>query len=399
MNIKWKVTKKFVAVSVVLFVAISGLPIRSFAQGAKILINPSGGSFSVDSTFEVSIFIDTNGNEVNAVDVKIKFSPDKLQVINPSTGTSFISLWLQQPTFSNKDGTISFVGGVPEKGIKTSAGLVSTVTFRTRAPGRAVIEIGDQSAILAADGKGTNILESISRATFTIVPKAPGGPKVFSTSHPDQDKWYNNNNAGVAWDDEDGVSGYSYILSRNPTEIPDNINDSEQTSIDFSDLLDGIWYFHIKQQRAGIYGDTANYQIKIDTAPPAEFKPKVNLLTAVITKQAIVSFFTTDALSGMDRYEVAVFDRSKESGEAPFFVEAANPYRIPDVEPGARLRVVVRAFDNSGNIRDGTVDVNNLNLALSLTKDNWIGLVIILIILAFLLRHFRTHRKANTKRH
>ena len=372
-----------------------GAPDFSFAQGVKILINPGGGSFSVDSTFDVSIFVDTGGEQINAVDVRVKFPPDKLQIINPSAGTSFISLWLQQPTFSNKDGTISFMGGVPEKGIRTSAGLVSTITFRAKSPGKATVEISDKSAILAADGKGTNILGSIGKAIFTIVPKAPGGPKVFSITHPDQDIWYNNNNVSVAWDDEEGVTGYSYVLTRNPSEVPDNINDSVETSIDFSNLKDGVWYFHLKQQRAGLYGDTTDYQIKIDTEPPAKFSPKVSLLTAAIAKKAEVGFFTTDALSSINRYEGAVFDKSKESGEAPFFVEATSPYRIPDAELGSNLRVIVRAFDNAGNARDGTIDVRNLNLLFSLAKDNWIGLMIAVAILAFLVWHFRMahHRK------
>ena len=373
--------------------AVFGFSGLIYAQGSKIFITPNTGSFSADSTFDVSVFVDTNGSAINAVDVRIKFPPDKLQVINPSAGTSFVSLWLQQPTFSNKDGTVSFVGGVPEKGIKTSAGLVSTITFRARAPGRAVVEITDRSAILAADGKGTNILGSIGKAIFTIVPRAPGGPKVFSTTHPDQDIWYNNNNATVAWEDEEGVTGYSYVLTRNPSEIPDNINDSIETAIDFSNLQDGLWYLHIKQQRAGLYGDTTHYQIKIDTEPPARFKPGVNLLTAAIARQAVISFFTTDALSGIDRYEVAVFDRSKESGEAPFFIEATSPHRIQDAEAGKKLRVTVRAFDNAGNARDESVDIRNLNLALSFLKENQIGLAIAIIILAFLVWHLRTRHK------
>lgn len=368
------------------------------AQGAKIFINPGSGSFFVDSTFDVSVFVDTGGNTVNAVDVQVKFPPDKIQVINPSAGTSFISLWLQQPTFSNINGTINFAGGVSERGIKTSAGLVSTITFRAKSPGRVTIEIGEQSAVLAADGKGTNILGSIGRAVFTLVPKLPGGPDVFSISHPDQDNWYSNNNVNVSWEDEENISGYSYLLNRNPTEIPDNVKDSDQTSIDFTDLKDGIWYFHIKQQKAGIYGNAAHYQIKIDTNSPAEFRPKVNLLTAAIAKQAIVSFFTTDALSGINHYEVAVFDKSKESGEAPFFVEAASPYRIQDVAEGGAIRVVVRAFDNAGNVRDGTVDIRNLNLIISLAKDNWIGLSVTFAILAFLIWHLRkAHYKKRKK--
>ena len=379
------------------YLLFSNFASAEISKGAKIYINPGSGSFSVDSTFEVSIFVDTSGNTINVVDIRVRFPPDKLQVVNPSTGTSFISLWLQQPAFSNKDGTISFVGGVPEKGIKTSAGLLSTVTFRTKSPGKATVEIDGQSAILVADGKGTNVLGSIGKAIFTLVPKSPGGPKVFSTSHPDQDAWYGNNNATVAWDDEVGVSGYSYILSRNPSEIPDNVKDSDQTSIDFSGLQDGVWYFHVKQQKAGIYGDTTHYQIKIDTIPPAEFKPKINLLAAAIIQRAVVSFFTTDALSGIDHYEVAVFDKSKESGEAPFFVEASSPYRVPDIDQGGGLRVMVRAFDNAGNARDGMVDVRNLNLFISLAKDNYIGIAIAAVIAAFLARHLIKERRKRKK--
>ena len=121
----------------------------------------------------------------------------------------------------------------------------------------------------------------------------------------------------------------------------------------------------------------------------------MELLTAQIARQAVVEFFTTDALSGINRYEVAVFDRTKESGEAPFFVEATSPYRVPDIIPGARLSLIVRAFDNAGNARDGTIGINNLNLFVSLLRDNWIGLVIALVILAFLTWHLRTahHRR------
>lgn len=54
----------------------------------------------------------------------------------------------------------------------------------------------------------------------------------------------------------------------------------------------------------------------------------------------------------------------------------------------------MRAFDNAGNARDEAVDVRNLNLFLSLARDNWIGLSIALAILAFLAWHLRTaHRR------
>ena len=110
---------------VVFSVFLQALPVR--AQEAKILISPSVGSFSVDSTFDVSIFVDTGGSEVNAVDVRVKFPPDKLQVINPSTGTSFISLWLQQPTFSNKVGLAALTYELTTGHIKARGGLLGRI--------------------------------------------------------------------------------------------------------------------------------------------------------------------------------------------------------------------------------------------------------------------------------
>ena len=92
-----------------------GISDFGLAQTSKVSIAPSAGSFSVDSTFDVSVFVDTEGSIVNVLDIWIKFPPDKLQVINPSANTSIISLWLQQPVYSNKDGTIPFIARMPEK--------------------------------------------------------------------------------------------------------------------------------------------------------------------------------------------------------------------------------------------------------------------------------------------
>ena len=74
-------------------------------------------------------------------------------------------------------------------------------------------------------------------------------------------------------------------------------------------------------------------------------------------------------------------------------MEATSPYRIPDIAAGVSLRVVVRAFDNAGNARDSVVDVRNLNLALSLAKDNLIGLSTAAVVIIFLIWHLRSHHK------
>ncbi|MBX4211340.1 MAG: cohesin domain-containing protein [Candidatus Yanofskybacteria bacterium] len=362
------------------------------ADSASIFINPKTGTFTVDSTFDVSVLVDTGGQTVNAIEVFVQFPADKLQVVTPATGQSFVSLWLQPPTFSNKDGTLSFVGGVPAGGIRTSAGLVSTITFRVKAPGPATVKIGDKSNLYADDGRGTAIATIKGRSAYTFISTPPEGPKVFSVTHPDQEAWYQNNNVIMGWDTDEQVAGYSYTISQSPSEIPDNTDDTSDSTVNLPGIKDGIWYFHIKQKKNNLYGDATHYALKIDTSAPAEFKPEIDVSTGFRTKPAAVRFITTDALSGIDHYEIGIFDNTRESGEAPIFLEADSPYRIPDVGPGS-VKVVIRAFDHAGNTRDGVVEFKSKNFVLALLKENYIGLgIAFTLLILFMFHMLRRHR-------
>lgn len=56
-------------------------------------------------------------------------------------------------------------------------------------------------------------------------------------------------------------------------------------------------------------------------------------------------------------------------------------------------------FDNAGNARDGTADVRNLNLIISLVKDNYIGIAMAAVIAAFLAWHLvkERHKRKRVK--
>ena len=73
-----------------LLVVFSVLPRITEAAGGSLYFAPSKGSFLVGSTFSISIFIDTKGNKINAVQVDLKFPPDILQVTTPTAGESCI---------------------------------------------------------------------------------------------------------------------------------------------------------------------------------------------------------------------------------------------------------------------------------------------------------------------
>ena len=358
-NFKFQISNSIIVMAISLILAVPGwAQAQSPLEDAKasLFLSPKIGSFLVGSTFDVSIFFDTGGADINSVEANLKFPPDKLQVVRPSTGKSFISIWISPPTYSNKNGSLSFIGGLPSPGINASSGLVSKVTFRVMRAGTAKIEFLPSSKILANDGKGTNVLDVMVPAVYTLSPRPPEGPKIFSLTHSNENKWYSDKNPVVGWEKETGVSDFSFILDSFPRTAPDNIPEEEEGTAAFEDLEDGLWYFHIKAKKQGVWGLPSHFLLRIDTTPPAEFQPKVELLTAAIIQRAIVMFFTTDALSGIDHYEVAIIDKSEAATlSSPIFVEAESPYQIPRrISPD--IRVFIRAVDGAGNIREGTVD-------------------------------------------
>ena len=408
-NIKLINTKKLLVALSFILVVISGLPSLVEGAGASFYFSPASGTFFIGSTFDVSIFVNTGKEDVNAVQVDVKFDPKKLQVASPTAGKSFIEVWVSQPTYSNTEGKMSFIGGVPSPGINTSAGLVSTVTFRAIAPGETTILFSDTSKVLRNDPEGTNILTSKGRGVYSLIIPPPAGPKVFSSTHPDTNKWYKDNNPTFCWEKEEGVSDFSYSFSQDSTGIPDNVSDGDHVCVSYSEVEDDLWYFHIKAKRKEVWGGTSHYLVQIDTTPPAVFTPAVEPSPKTIEKQPLVSFITTDALSGISHYELKYIDITPERKEeaAGFFREVTSPYKLPSLEIGKYL-VVVRAYDVAGNWREGTVKIEIFPKGFSLTKKGiqfrefiipwWLIILVLLIILALILFYFWQKHRAQVKR-
>ena len=56
-----------------LFLILVFAPQGVKAEGASLYLSPQTGTFFVGSTFDVSIFVNTNENNINAVKVDLKF--------------------------------------------------------------------------------------------------------------------------------------------------------------------------------------------------------------------------------------------------------------------------------------------------------------------------------------
>lgn len=339
------------------------------SPSASLYFSPSKGTFFVGGTFDVSVFVNTEGSSINAVEVNIKFPTDLLQVVSPTAGSSFISIWTNQPYYSNKDGIVSFEGGVPSPGINTSAGLISTITFRAKAPGTALISFSDPSRVLLADGKGTNILKTVTRGEYVLVLSPPEGPKIFSTTHSSLTTWYKNNNPAFSWEKLPNIADFSWSLDQDPSGIPDNVAESSDNSASFSDIGDGTWYFHVKARVGNIWGGVSHYPIHIDITPPQAFKIRIESVSAFTGSRFFAYFSTEDRLSGVDYYEISVINMGDPQASAnPLFIETVSPYRVPFEKMG-KYAVLVRAYDKAGNYAEDRSIFTVINPFISYTES------------------------------
>lgn len=148
------------------------------AQAATLGTNPSSGSYSVGKTISVRVIVNSSGQSINAVAGAVTFSNDTLTLTGISKSGSIITLWAQEPTYSNSSGTASFQG-VTLNGYNGSSGTVVTLTFKAKAEGDATVSLSSaNSSVLLNDGQGTNVLSTTSGARFTIGKGAAQPPVV-----------------------------------------------------------------------------------------------------------------------------------------------------------------------------------------------------------------------------
>lgn len=370
------------------------------AANAALSITPNSGQFVVDSTFDVSVYLDTQGQSVNTIELSIKYPPDKLQLVSSSTGKSIIGLWTSQPKFNNQTGVIELTGGIPG-GVNVSRGLITTMTFRVKAVGSAVVKF-DESRVLLNDGLGTETLTQNYNSIFDLVLPAPAGPIVVSETHPDQTQWYANPTVVLRWGDEGGTDGFSYMISDRPIDIPDEVSEGSKRDIVYKNLGEGRKYFHIRALRDGRWGGATHYALNVDVSEPAEFSVDIVPDVRTSRRQPVVQFATTDTLSGLDHYELKIVPLSKSSnGSNPqdqnqeFFIEVQSPYVTNELELGS-YDVIIRAYDNAGNFREVTQRMDIVTAVFRYVSDQgleirslfvipWYLLWLILALLAILL--------------
>lgn len=324
-------------------------------EAASFYLLPSSQKVYQTESFISELRLNTEGEDINAVQVKIGFPLDLLEAIDISTGNSVLTLWPEEPSFSNQTGEISFIGGVP-KGFNGD-GVMGTVIFRGKKIGNATVNFKEDSQVLLNDGKGTKARLSLLEGSYEIINKPENIVQVSSSSHPDPNKWFRSSTLHLHWGPVEGVE-YSFVLSRDPLVEPDDVPEKPKGTlawvgdIEYPGLEDGVYYFAIKQKPEGEnWTEKTTFRVMVDATLPEPFELQIGKEASVFEGKYFVSFSTKDNPSGIDHYELLEEQQKglfKPSQPGTWKV-VKSPYVLKDQSLKSVIRV--KAIDRAGNER------------------------------------------------
>lgn len=338
---------------------------------ADISLSPASGLYTVGQNIAVTISVTGNIEPINAVAGQLNFSKDILQISSIVKDGSIIKLWAEEPTFSNKVGTINFAG-VIFNGFSGTKGKVVTINFTAKRSGQASV-LFTSGSVLANDGDATNVLENLNGATLTIgesdkSPKpstspstnalTPAAPIITSTTHPSTETWYTTISATFAWTPPSDVIDVRGGLDALPNSVPNDIYGTELKTKTVNIPSDGIYYFHLQYKNALGWGAITHYPVKLDTVRPETLS--IKLLGDKEKLRALPSFNINakDRTSGIASFGMKL-DYEDVVSIAPQGDDTI--YTISGIAPGKHT-LIVRALDKAGNATMDSIDFDIIPL-------------------------------------
>ncbi|TFG04929.1 MAG: hypothetical protein EU536_03480, partial [Promethearchaeota archaeon] len=212
------------------------------------------------------------------------------------------------------------------------------------------------AAMTGAGGAGLYCWTNLADQDFT----GPATPIIHSSTHPNQDSWYNSPNITLNWSahDPSGLNNYLYCYDQNPTTIPNQTHQSTtQTAINFTVPSEGIWYFHIRgNDTHGNIGETGHYSIKVDTTPPIAYNPFPLPGSYTYNTTSSIQIVISDALSELNfstlLFNVEAIDYNSSSPQVNISGQNPSMITFTPLAPylnGQVVDVTVQISDNAQN--------------------------------------------------
>ena len=159
------------------FIILSVLFFARPALAAVFSFDALSNQVRVGNEFAIDLMLDTEMKEINAVEAKVLFPADVLELKEISDGNSLINIWAQKPEFS-KDaseqvGVVSLAGVIPGgyNGYLGKRKIISLI-FQAKNNGASSVLITEAKALIN-DGLGTAAPVTSTNWQFSISADAP----------------------------------------------------------------------------------------------------------------------------------------------------------------------------------------------------------------------------------
>lgn len=349
----------------VLLLILFSLFLPGVVSAAEIYLWPNNWQVRPGETFLLELQVNSD-QQINALEGELIWQPTDLELLSVNTGGSIFDLWISEPTkFS--PGQVSLVAGatIPWQG---NSGKIANFLFKAGVNLTSTrINLSDNTKLIRADGTAEMLTVDILPAVVEMVNTESIATIITSNLIPDENKWIAVNTFDIHWPKQDQVE-YSYLLTMDPTQLPDEIPESLTNNLQYENLPDGIYYFILRSRPVGgNWQDRVMRRAMIDTLPP-EFTE----LRLIDEKQTFglaknLFFAVIDNFSGINQVTLSVNDNQ------PQIIN--NPWRVPK-HWLKKTKIEIIASDLAGNTTS-----KHLTLEPIVPKWLWLSLLIIIIIL------------------
>ena len=159
--------KKYISIFTVMFILTFILIPKPSLASTQVFFEREVKEVKRGDVFSVNLKISSPDKSINVINGFVSYNKDILNIKNVKIDNSFLSMWVEEPTFDNETGILNFTGGVPNGYIGEDGNMVE-ITFRAEKSGDVMISFKDSFAVYTNDGLGTRINPWFKPMTIVI---------------------------------------------------------------------------------------------------------------------------------------------------------------------------------------------------------------------------------------
>lgn len=164
-NIKVRMRAVFRIVVFLFVYSIFYILYSGAVQAAQLYFEPGTLELAPSEQFKINLFMDTQGEDINAIAATLSYPLDALNLVKIQEGGSILNFWVEKPK-ERKGGELNFSGITPG-GFNGASGFILSVFFEVKNFQSGSIKLKDTATHLN-DGEGTQTNIFLSDFQFFI---------------------------------------------------------------------------------------------------------------------------------------------------------------------------------------------------------------------------------------